>query len=243
MIVPASMQVQVTVNHGFSALMVMSSVAARFFNPQLSGAGANPVAPTGVFRIDHDEAFNMTAHLQYQVPWKHAPWIGFNRRYGSGLVAGQVPCYGIGPANDCPQSTFLNGPPAIAMVDSSGIPFTADQEFQAGFTCNGVHATPTTPISPDGLCPGNMYGSNLVKIPAPGTEDDDHNPPRVQPRHLFDVAVGDDNLFNGDRYKWSLRFAVVNLTNKYALYNFLSTFSGTHYVTPRAMTATLAFHF
>ncbi len=25
---------------------------------------------------------------------------------------------------------------------------------------------------------------------------------------------------------------MVNLTNKYALYNFLSTFSGTHYVTP-----------
>ena len=26
---------------------------------------------------------------------------------------------------------------------------------------------------------------------------------------------------------------MVNLTNKEALYNFLSTFSGTHYVTPR----------
>jgi hypothetical protein len=31
-----------------------------------------------------------------------------------------------------------------------------------------------------------------------------------------------------------LRFSVVNLTNKDALYNFLSTFSGTHFVTPRA---------
>ena len=27
------------------------------------------------------------------------------------------------------------------------------------------------------------------------------------------------------------------MTNKTALYNFLSTFSGTHYVTPRALTA------
>jgi hypothetical protein len=88
-----------------------------------------------------------------------------------------------------------------------------------------------------------MYGSSLVKIPAPGTENDDHNPPRIQPRSLFDAAVGVDNLFNGDRYKWSLRFTVVNLTDKYALYNFLSTFSGTHYVTPRAMTATVGFHF
>jgi hypothetical protein len=35
----------------------------------------------------------------------------------------------------------------------------------------------------------------------------------------------------------------VNMANKTALYNFLSTFSGTHYVTPRALTAELAFHF
>ncbi len=53
-----------------TALVVMSSVAARFFTPQISGAGANPLAPQGVFRIDHDEAYNMTAHLQYQTPWK-----------------------------------------------------------------------------------------------------------------------------------------------------------------------------
>jgi len=35
----------------------------------------------------------------------------------------------------------------------------------------------------------------------------------------------------------------INVTNKTALYNFLSTFSGTHYVTPRAMTAELGFIF
>lgn len=35
----------------------------------------------------------------------------------------------------------------------------------------------------------------------------------------------------------------INVTNKVALYSFLSTFSGTHYVTPRAMTADLGFHF
>jgi outer membrane receptor protein involved in Fe transport len=52
-----------------------------------------------------------------------------------------------------------------------------------------------------------------------------------------------DNLFNGDKYKWSARISVVNLTDKEALYNFLSTFSGTHYVTPRAITATIGFHF
>jgi hypothetical protein len=55
--------------------------------------------------------------------------------------------------------------------------------------------------------------------------------------------MGVDNLFNGDKYKWSARLAVVNIANKEALYNFLSTFSGTHYVTPRAITATIGFHF
>jgi outer membrane receptor protein involved in Fe transport len=60
---------------------------------------------------------------------------------------------------------------------------------------------------------------------------------------LFDVSLGDDNLFNKDRYKWSLRLTAINITNKVALYNFLSTFSGTHYVTPRTLTAELGFHF
>ncbi len=36
---------------------------------------------------------------------------------------------------------------------------------------------------------------------------------------------------------------MVNLANKEALYNSLSTFSGTHYVTPRAVNGTIGFHF
>jgi hypothetical protein len=126
-------------------------------------------------------------------------------------------------------------------VDVSNL--TPDQQFEAGLFCGGVHATPTTPISPNGLCAASQYGSTLLTIPAAGTENDDHNPPRVASRNLFDMAIGHDNLFHGDRYKWSAKVQVVNLTNKEALYNFLSTFSGTHYVTPRAITGTLAFHF
>jgi outer membrane receptor protein involved in Fe transport len=45
------------------------------------------------------------------------------------------------------------------------------------------------------------------------------------------------------RGRWSLRLTAINLTNKVALYNFLSTFSGTHFVTPRNYTAELGFHF
>ncbi len=89
------------------------------------------------FRIDHDEAFNMTAHLQYQTPWKRGPWFGFNWRYDSGLVAGAVPCYGVLPFNDCPTSTTLNGQPA---VDLSGL--SADEEFQAGLFCGSVKSQP-----------------------------------------------------------------------------------------------------
>jgi hypothetical protein len=213
--------------HGFSALMVFSSVAARFFLPQLGGAGAVPSAPGGVFRIDHDEQFNQTTHLQYQ-PWKRGPWLGFNWRYDSGLVAGSAPFAASSDPND----------PGF-QVDLSR--FTADQEFQAGLICNGQRATPTSALPSS--CPGSELSSSLMKIPAPGTENDDKNPPRIAPRHLFDMAIGHDNLFHGDRYKVSVQLTAVNLTNKYALYNFLSTFSGTHYVTPRTITAQLAFHF
>ncbi len=221
--------------HGFSALFVFSSVAARFFTPQVGGAGATPSAPAGVFRIDHDEKFNQTTHIQYQ-PWKRGPWMGFNWRYDSGLVAGPVPCAG----GNC-----ANGPAGSdTVVDVSNL--TPDQQFQGGLFCGSVHATPTMPLSSSlgaNLCPASQYGSTLTKIPAPGTENPDKNPPRIQQRNLFDLALGHDNLFNGDRYKWSAQFTVINLANEYALYNFLSTFSGTHYVTPRSYTGQLGFHF
>jgi hypothetical protein len=207
--------------HGFSALMVFSSVAARFFLPQISGAGATPSAPGGVFRIDHDEKFNQTTHLQYQ-PWQRGPWVGFNWRYDSGLVAGAVPF-----------ATDTTTP-----VDLTGL--TGDQQLQAGLFCGSQRPTLSTPLT---TCAPSQYGSTLVKIPAPGTENDDHNPPRIAARHLFDVSVGHDNLLHGDKYKWSLQVTAINLTNKTALYNFLSTFSGTHYVTPRSFTAELGFHF
>ncbi len=227
--------------HGFSALMVFSSVAARFFPPQVGGAGATVGAPGAPFRIDHDERFNETTHFQYQ-PWKLGPWLGFNWRYDSGLVAGNAPCYGVNGNNDCPQSTTLGGQPAVLLQDIFGNPLSADQEYEAGFACNGVRATPTTPI-PSGVCLASQFGSNLIKVPAINTENDDHNPPRIASRNLFDVSVGDDNLLKGNRYKWSLTLTAINVTNKTALYNFLSTFSGTHYVTPRALMAQLGFHF
>jgi len=207
--------------HGFSALMVFSTVAARFFLPQVSGAGATPSAPGGVFRIDHDEKFNQTTHLQYQ-PWQRGPWLGFNWRYDSGMVAGAVPF-----------ATDTTTPVDLTVL-------TADQQMQAGLHCGSVFPTLTSPLT---SCAPSQYGSTLVSIPAPGTENDDHNPPRIAPRNLFDLAVGHDNIFRGDKYKVSLRLTAINITNKVGLYNFLSTFSGTHFVTPRSYTAEVGFHF
>lgn len=237
-------RVEVPTIHNVSAYVVMSSVAARFFPPQVGGAGAT-VGQTGYpFRIDHDEKFNQTTHIQYQFTGKRPVWLGFNWRFDSGQVAGAVPCYtpfSVDPNSPCgtpanPTSTILDGQPAVNLSS-----LTADEEFQAGLSCNGVKATPTQPLP--SVCLASQLKSNLVSIPAPGTANADHNPQRVQPRSLFDLSLGDDNLFSGDRYKWSLTLTGVNIANNYALYNFLSTFSGTHYVTPRALTAELGFHF
>jgi len=230
-------RVDVPTIHNFSGYVTMSSVAARFFPPQVAGAGATVGQSGFPFRIDHDEKFNQTTHLQYQIK-THGPWMGFNWRYDSGQVAGSVPCYGVtNPNSPClGTSVTLNGQPA---VDLSGL--TANQEFQAGLICNGIRATPTTPLPTP--CAANQYSSTLVRIPAPNTGDNDHNPQRIAPRSLFDAVIGEENLFHGDRYRWSAQLTAINFTNKYALYNFLSTFSGTHYVTPRAVTAEIGFHF
>jgi len=228
--------------HGFSAQTVFSSVAARFFTPQMGGAGATPTAPSGVFRIDHDEVFNQTTHVQYQFG-KAGPWMGFNWRYDSGMVAGPAPCAG-GNCNNGPGGTNT-------IVDTSIL--SPDQAFEPGLFCGPVRALPPSASNPVGvpiasslgtnLCPAAQYGSSLVKIPAPGTENDDKNPPRIAPRHVFDLALGDDNLFHGDRYRWSAQLTVINLANELALYNFRSTFSGTHYVTPRTISGQIGFNF
>jgi len=203
--------------HGFTALAVLAHVRARYFPPQIGGLGAS-ITGGEVFRIDHDQAFNQTTHFQYQ-PWKTLPWIAMNWRYDSGLVAS--------------NPNLDNFQDAASFLDAA-------QQAAIGLFCGTNVATPTNLIT---SCPaGTPQGAKLLNI-AGATFDVDHNPSRVKPRNLFDASVGEDNLFHGDRYKWSLRLTAINLTNKTALYNFLSTFSGTHFVTPRAYTAELGFHF
>ena len=240
-----ALHVEVPDYHNISAYTVMSSVAARFFPPQSAGAGAAPGQGGYPFRIDHDEKYNQTTHVQYTVAggkWTNGLWGGFNWRYDSGLVAGSVPCYNVtdpnslcNPVNGGASITLPNGQPG---VDLSGL--TPDQQFEAGLTCDGVKATPAAGFT---SCDAAGYTSKLVSIPAPGTENDDKNPPRIAPRNLFDVSVGKNNIFHAERYKLNLDLTAINVTNKYALYNFLSTFSGTHYVTPQALTAKVTLNF
>jgi hypothetical protein len=212
--------------HGFSAEVVMSSVAARFFSPQVGGLGTVPATEAGqAFRIDHDERLNQATHVQYQFAKRgrmNGAWAGWNWRYDSGQVAGAMPF-------------AIN---STTPVDLSGLSY--DQQFQSGIACNGVKATVTSGFQ---SCLPSQYSSSLISIPAPGTQNADRNPARIAPRSLFDASLGQDNIFHKERYKVNLNLTAVNVTDKYALYNFLSTFSGTHYVTPRALTAKITLNF
>jgi hypothetical protein len=78
-----------------------------------------------------------------------------------------------------------------------------------------------------------VYGVSRIQILPPGAENDDRNPPRATPRHIFNFGVGTGNLFPAERFETVLRFTVLNMANEAALYNFLSPFSGTHWVGPR----------
>jgi hypothetical protein len=189
---------------GFSAFVVMAHTSAIFSPPGAGGILLEEA--TGDFRIDHDQKFNATTNLQYTFDKTHGAWAALSWRYDSGLVAGSV-----GSVDD-----------ALAL--------TGDQQAAIGFFCGGRVATIDSPIT---SCASGGGATRLV-IPAAGTEDDVNNPPRIAPRHLVDLGFGVDNLFHGDKAKVRLRFSVINVANKEALYNFLSTFSGTHFVTPRA---------
>lgn len=202
--------------HGFQAYTTFGHNRARYFPPEVGGLIFQGAAlDSGVFRIDHDQAFQQTTDLRYQHR-KNGPWIDFIWRYDSGLVVGGVP--------DVAAATQL----------------TPRQQVDIGFSCNGVFATLQNPIT---SCDG-IGRSILLRLPQTGTGNDDHNPARVKARNLFDVAAGTDNLLRSEGSKRvTLRVTVTNLTNKVSLFNFLSTFSGTHYVGPRTYQASVGFAF
>ena len=154
-------------------------------------------------------------NARYQLP-HNAEYVSFVWRYDSGLV--------------------VSGVPDVA----AALQLTAAQQTTIGFACNGVYATFAAPIT---SCNG-IGTSKLVTLPQTGTENDDHNPDRVKPRNVFDLEIGTDNLLHaeGNRHV-TASVQIANLTNLVAVYNFLSTFSGTHFLQPRAVIARVGFTF
>ncbi|MES1254534.1 MAG: TonB-dependent receptor, partial [Acidobacteriota bacterium] len=203
---------------GLSAFVVMSHTNAIYFPPGVGGVLLSPPCDTPgcSFRIDHDQKFNATTNLQYVFKKAAGAWAALSWRYDSGLVASA-----IGDVNDL-------------------LALTPAQQAAAGVSCGGVPATPTAGFT--SCAPASIAASRLV-VPAAGAGDPLDNPARVAPRHLFDVAVGIDNLLHTDKNRMRLRVSVINLTNNEALYNFLSTFSGTHFVAPRTYQAQLGWSF
>src|SRR3989442_9828139 len=106
---------------------------------------------------------------------------------------------------------YDNGLVAVSVPDlNSALALTPAQQAAIGFFCGGQRATVSAGISE---CTSPNFGATRLIIPAPGTADPDHNPPRIAARYLFDLAVGTENLLKTDRTRMTLRFTVVNLAN------------------------------
>jgi hypothetical protein len=123
---------------------------------------------------------------------------------------------------------------------ADAVNLTPAQQVSIGFSCDGHFATRANPIA---SCSG-VGKSELLTLPQIGQENDDHNVNRVKPRSVFNLGIGTDNLLHSEgRTRFTASVAIDNLTNKVALYNFLSTFSGTHFLQPRTVVAHIGLAF
>ncbi|MBV9746901.1 MAG: TonB-dependent receptor, partial [Acidobacteriia bacterium] len=192
-------RVSTTNLHGFQAYWTFGHNRARYYPPEVGGLislGA-PLA-SGVFRIDHDQAFQSTAVVRYQ--HRNREWVAWTWRYDSGLVVSGIPDAGA----------------ALTLL-------TPNQQVSLGLACNGVFATVANPLS-DCVNSSGTQGtvtSKLITLPQGGydnfssQENDDHNPDRVKPRNIFDLGLGSDNLFHTEkREKIVASLAITNLGNK-----------------------------
>ena len=200
--------------YGFAGYFTASHVRSRLFGPETGGVSFS--APySDVARPDHDEGLATNTYLRYQAGRK-GPWVGFSWRYDGGLVSVATPDY----------ATVLR--------------LTGDEQAQLGLHCGSTFATVGQPIHD---CPLASLGTTRVRIPPAGTENDDRNPSRIVPRNVFDLSLGEDDLYHHQEQQVGIHVDIVNLTNSDGLYNFLSTFSGTHFLTPRSVNAQIRYSF
>ncbi len=199
--------------HGLAGFVTVSHTRSRLFGPQTGGVSFS--APySDVVRPDHDEGLAMNVNLRYQFG-KRGPWINASYRYDGGLVS-------------------------VATPDTAtALQLTGDEQQQMGLYCGKLFATVSTPLR---ACTGSI-GATRIRIPAAGTYDADRNPARIAVRNTVDLAFGEDNLVSYEHQSLGFRVEVVNLNNTTALYNYLSTFSGTHFLTRRSVTAQLRYRF
>jgi hypothetical protein len=203
--------------HGFSAFTVLGHSRSRLFSPEVGGINFG-TAYAPVARPDHDQGLQQTTNVQYQLPQRNLRglWIGLTWRFDSGLVVVSVPDY------------------------ATALTLTGDEQHAMGLYCGNVFATVAQPLQ---TCNSPLRGATLIHIVPDGTYNPDTNPSRIRPRNLFDLALGSNNLWQKDRYSLGAKITAVNLANKVALYNFLSSFSGTHLVAPRTLEGEITFHF
>jgi hypothetical protein len=203
--------------HGFSAFSVLGHSRSRLFSPEIGGINFG-TAYAPVARPDHDQGFEQTTNLQYRFSQSAMKglWTGLTWRFDSGLVVVSVADY------------------------ATALTLTGDEQQQIGLYCGDVFATVDQPLR---TCASSRYGAALIHIVPSGTYNADTNPSRIRPRNVFDIALGADSIWKKDTYSIGAKVTVVNLLNKVALYNFLSSFSGTHFLTPRTLQAEIVFRF
>jgi hypothetical protein len=210
----AMARVNLASTHGFSAFTVMGHTRSRLFSPEVGGINFG-TQYAHVARPDHDQAFQQTTFLRYQ-PTLRAPWVGLTWRFDSGLVAVSVPDY------------------------ATALTLSGDEQAQMGLYCGSVFAAVNAALR---SCASPIFGATRVHIAPDGTYNPDRNPSRIIPRSLFDLAAGLDDIWHWEHYHLDGKITVTNLINKVALYNFLSSFSGTHFITPRSVQAELSLRF
>jgi hypothetical protein len=201
--------------HGFVASWNFGHNRARYFPPENGGLIPQGFSGGGPFLIDHDQKFQSTLNARYQRP-RNAEWISFTYRYDSGLVVS-----GIANA-------------------SAALELTPNQQVTIGLACGNSFATVARPLA---ACPGTIT-STLLNLPPASEASEDHNPSRVKPRNIFNVGLGTDNLLHREgKRRITAGLDITNLSNKVAVYNFLSTFSGTHFLQPRSVVGRVGFTF
>ena len=123
----------------------------------------------------------------------------------------------------------------------TGLPLTADQQFQAGFTCAGVRTAPSRFGPARTSYSANQFSWIYLQVPGPGKEKR-----RSQ-------SATDRSTLSVRRRGWPGQFVPWgSLPLEPALYassiwptrpQLPFHLSGTHYATPRTETVELGFHF